>query len=267
MPSVPVVLHQRRFGETARRDAWWIQPIVVFLGLSTFLVYATWAAFQGEHYTHGPYLSPFYSPEIFGDSAHSWFGPKPGGWPGWLPFSPALLILPIPGLFRVTCYYYRGAYYKSFWADPPSCTVGELRKRYRGEHSFPLVIQNIHRYMLFITIGVLLILAFDAWKAMWFLDPVTGRTVFGIGVGTLVLIANTVLLGGYLFGCHSMRHVVGGCADQLSRAPLGVRAYDCVSCLNRSHMQWAWVSLVAVGFSDLYVRLCSMGVWSDFRIL
>lgn len=267
MPSVPILLHQRRFGETARRDAWWIQPVVVFLGLSTFLVYSTWAAFQGEHYTYGPYLSPFYSPEIFGASTHSWFGPQPGWWPGWLPFSPALLILPIPAFFRVTCYYYRGAYYKAFWADPPSCTVGEPRKSYRGEHSFPLVLQNVHRYMLFISVFVLVILALDAWHAMWFIDPVTGRDAFGIGVGTLVLTANTVLLGGYLFGCHSMRHVMGGCADQLSRAPLGMRAYDCVSCLNRGHMQWAWISLVAVGFSDLYVRLCSMGLWSDFRFL
>ena len=80
----------------------------------------------------GPYLSPFYSPELFGDSPHSWFGPKPGVWPAWLPFSPALLILPIPGFFRLTCYYYRGAYYKAFWADPPSCTVGEPRHELLG---------------------------------------------------------------------------------------------------------------------------------------
>jgi hypothetical protein len=264
---VPLVVVRRRFGETSRRDAWWIQPLVVFLGLTAFLVYATWAAFQGEHYTYGPYLSPFYSPEIFGNSPHNWFGPQPSAWPSWLPFSPALLILPIPGLFRLTCYYYRGAYYKAFWADPPSCTVGELRKSYRGEHSFPLVLQNLHRYMMFLTIAVLAILFYDAWHALWFVDPATGRTEFGVGVGTLVLLANCVLLGGYLFGCHSLRHVVGGCADQLSRAPLGMRAYECVSCLNRRHMTWAWLSLFSVGFSDLYVRLCSMGVWSDLRIL
>ena len=123
--TAPVRVTVRRFGETGRRDVWWIQPLVVFLGLSTFVVYSTWAAFQGDHYTYGPYLSPFYSPEILGSSPHSWFGPKPAAWPAWLPFSPALLILPIPAFFRLTCYYYRGAYYKAFWADPPSCTVGE----------------------------------------------------------------------------------------------------------------------------------------------
>src|SRR5215471_5886506 len=118
--SLPVV---RGFGETSRRDRWWVPPAVVFLVLGAFVVYATWAAFQGNHYTYGPYLSPFYSPELFGSSSHSWFGPPPAVWPSWLPFSPALLILPIPAFFRVTCYYYRGAYYKAFWADPPSCTV------------------------------------------------------------------------------------------------------------------------------------------------
>ncbi len=154
MASAPLPLVRRRFGETMRRDAWWVQPAVVFLLLSTFIVYATWAAFQGEHYTYGPYLSPFYSPELFGSSPHAWFGPKPAWWPGWLPFSPALLILPFPGLFRVTCYYYRGAYYKAFWADPPACAVGEPRKRYlrrgrlsadRAEHP-PLL--PVHRAAL-----------------------------------------------------------------------------------------------------------------------
>jgi hypothetical protein len=256
----------RRFGETGRRDAWWIQPTAVFIALSTFVVYATWAAFQGDHYTYQGYISPFYSPEIFGTSPHSWFGPRPGWWPAWAPFSPALLILPIPALFRFTCYYYRGAYYKAFWADPPSCTVAEPRHSYRGENSFPLILQNIHRYMLFISVWVLLILVLDVWQAFWFPDPRTGTETFGLGVGTLVLALNAVLLTGYLFGCHSMRHVAGGCVDQLSRAPLGLRTYDCVNCLNRRHMTWAWLSLFSVGFADLYVRLCSMGVWTDIRI-
>src|SRR5215467_13587403 len=131
MASAPLPV-RRQFGETMRTDAWWLQPAVVFLILSSFIVYATWAAFQGTHYTFGPYLSPFYSPELFGDSPYAWFGPKPAWIPDWLPFSPALLILWAPGGFRFTCYYYRGAYYKAFWADPPSCAVGEPRKRYLG---------------------------------------------------------------------------------------------------------------------------------------
>ena len=118
MEAVPVKFVPRGYGETFRRDAWWVEPLVVFLVLGGFVVYATWAAFQNAHYTSGPYLSPFYSPVIFGEGEHAWFGPQPAWWPALLPFSPALLILPFPGLFRFTCYYYRGAYYKAFWSDP-----------------------------------------------------------------------------------------------------------------------------------------------------
>src|SRR5437016_5406158 len=259
--TAPVRVTVRRFGETSRRDAWWIQPLLVFLGLSAFLVYATWAAFQGDHYTFGPYLSPFYSPEIIGSSPHSWFGPKPAAWPAWLPFSPALLILPIPAFFRVTCYYYRGAYYKAFWADPPSCTVGEPRKSYWGENSFPLVMQNVHRYFLYLALVFLVILSIDVWKALWFSDG------SGIGVGTIVLAINVVLLAGYTVGCHSLRHLAGGFLDQFSKSPTCYRAYTCVSCFNRRHMLWAWLSLFWVGFSDLYVRLCAMGIWHDVRFV
>ena len=101
MDRVEITIPVRGFGETSRRDNWWVQPLVVFLGLSAFLVYSTWAAFQGEHYAYGGYLSPMYSPEIFGDSSHSLFGPQPGWWPSWLPFSPAFLILWAPAGFRM----------------------------------------------------------------------------------------------------------------------------------------------------------------------
>jgi hypothetical protein len=265
--SLPVLPPARRFGETARRDAWWVQPAVVLIVFSSFLVYATWAAFQNAHYTYGPYLSPFYSPELFGDSPHAWFGPRPGWWPGWLPFSAALIILPFPGLFRVTCYYYRGAYYKAFWADPPNCAVGEPRKGYWGERRFPLVVQNVHRYFLYIALLFLLLLASDVWKAMWFVDAATGTARFGIGVGTLVLALNVALLSGYTLGCHSLRHLVGGRSDQLSRHPVQLACYQGCSRFNRNHMRWAWASLFSVAFADVYVRLCSMGIWTDWRIL
>jgi hypothetical protein len=260
--SLPV----RHFGQTSRRDTWWLQPALVFLGLSAFIVYATWAAFQGAYYTHGPYLSPFYSPELFGDSPHAWFGPRPGWWPAWLIFSPALLILWAPGGFRVTCYYYRGAYYKAFWADPPSCGVGEPRQSYWGERRWPLLIQNVHRYFLYLALVFIVLLALDAWHALWF-PTADGGTSFGVGVGTLVLTLNVVLLGGYTFGCHSLRHLVSGGVRQLSRHPVRKQAYDCVSCLNRRHMTWAWLSLFWVAFSDLYVRLCAVGVWTDWRLI
>jgi hypothetical protein len=255
MSSIDVPLGNGGFGKTARKDAWWVEPLLVFLGFSAFIVYSTWAALQGKHYElkGTGYLSPFYSPLLMTE--------KPGWWPAFLPFSAAMLILWAPGGFRFTCYYYRGAYYKAFWADPPSCTVGEPRKSYWGERSFPLILQNVHRYFLYIALIFIVILAHDAWKAMWF----DGK--FGIGVGTLVLTINPILLGCYTLGCHSLRHLVGGRLDIMSKSPSRKTAYDCVSCLNRKHMLWAWMSLFWVGFSDAYVRLCSMGIWHDWRIL
>src|ERR1051325_10575391 len=196
MEVVPVKIVPRGFGETARRDWWFMDPLLPLVVLTSFVVYATWAAFQNANYAWGPYLSPFYAPEIWGDSPHAWFGPKPAWWPGLAPFSPALLILPFPGLFRFTCYYYRGAYYKAFWADPPNCAVGEPRKSYLGERSFPLIVQNIHRYFLYVALLFLVILASDVWKALWFARP-DGTRAFGIGVGTLVLAANLVFLSCY----------------------------------------------------------------------
>ncbi len=250
-----------------RPDAWWAQPLSIFLGLSAFIVYSTWAAFQGEHYYFGSYLSPFYSPELYGTSGNSLFGIRPGWWPDWLPWSPAFFILWAPAGFRLTCYYYRGAYYKAFWADPPSCAVSEPRKSYWGERSFPLIMQNAHRYFLYLALVFLLILSHDVWKALWFKDAVSGTVSFGIGLGTLILAVNVVLLSGYTLGCHSLRHLAGGMLDQVSRAPVRRQTYACVSCLNRRHMPWAWSSLLWVAFSDVYVRLCSMGVWTDWRII
>src|SRR4051812_43400360 len=178
-----------RFGYTSRKDAWWVKPLFVFIGLSAFVIYVTWAAFQGKNYSYGSYISPLYSPELFGDSPHSWFGPKPGWYPAILPWSPALLVLWAPGLFRLTCYYYRGAYYKSFWADPINCAVAEPRKKYLGENSFPLIIQNVHRYFMYIAVLFIFFLSYDAYKALWFSDGMGGEK-FGIGVGTLVLTLN-----------------------------------------------------------------------------
>jgi hypothetical protein len=261
------VQRPQRVRLTMRQDAWWLPSLLTFLGLSSFIVYATWAALQNAHYTFGNYLSPMYSPELFGDSPHAWFGPKPSWFPDFLPFSPALLILWAPGGFRFTCYYYRGAYYKAFWADPPSCAVGEPRKSYLGENSFPLIIQNIHRYFLYLALLFLVFLAYDAYKALWFANPSTGAEELGLGVGSLVIAANVVFLSSYTFGCHSLRHLIGGYKDELGKDALRSKCYSCVSSFNRRHMLFAWISLFGVMFADLYVRLCSMGIWTDWRIL
>ena len=120
---------------------------------------------------------------------------------------------------------------------------------------------------MYIAVLFIVFLSIDVWNALWFTDAVKGSNSFGIGVGTLVLAVNVVLLGGYTLGCHSLRHAVGGFMDRLSGKPVRMNLYKCVSCLNRKHMIWAWMSLFWVGFTDIYVRLCSMGVWTDFKII
>jgi hypothetical protein len=254
-------LAERRLGATVRRDAWWIQPLVTALVLGSFGIYSTWAAWAGEYFEWGPYLSPFYSPLFQFD---------------WWPLSPAFLILGAPLGFRATCYYYRKAYYRSFFLDPVACSVGEARHSYSGETKL-FLFQNLHRFFMYLAIIIIFILAYDAFLAMiWPVNGVgangemaAGPREFGIGVGTLVMILNVILLGGYTFGCHSLRHLVGGSIDCFSCASFGktrFKAWSVVSFLNKNHMVWAWCSLIWVALTDVYIRLCAMGVINDPRL-
>jgi hypothetical protein len=243
---------QRQFGDTLRRDAWWLELVPAIILLSAFGIYATFRAFEGTYYSWGPYLSPFYSPLV--DPHHRWW-----------PFSPALLILIWPLGFRVTCYYYRKAYYRAFFLDPPACAVSESSKRgYSGETAFPFILQNLHRYFLY---GALIFLGFlwrDAIRAFFF----DGR--FGVGVGTLVLLLNIILLTLYAFSCHSLRHLAGGKLDCFSCATFGGprhTAWRWLSFLNERHMLFAWISLVVVGLTDFYIRLVASGALKDLRLL
>jgi len=276
MASSVTIPKQLGFGQTTRSDAWWMQPLAVFLGFSAFIIYSTWAAIEGTATDHcyywcnqngANYISPFFSPELFSASQHAppaVFGALPAAWPLWLPFSPAFLMMWIPAGFRFTCYYYRGAYYKAFWLDPVACAVGEPRKSYLGERYLPLVLQNVHRYFLYLAVVFILILTYDAWLGLWFADA-NGTEHFGFAIGSLVLIINVVLLAGYTLGCHSLRHLVGGFLDSKSKSKACGSCYNAVTCLNTRHMLWAWMSLFWVGFTDAYIRLCASGIWTDYR--
>lgn len=261
--------HPKGVIATTRKDPWWVEPLWTGLGFFAFALYATWAAFQGNHYWHGSYLSPFYSPLFFVEPSapgsaplsHAWFGAWPSWWPGLLPASPAILILAGPLSFRLTCYYYRKFYYRSYFASPPACAVDPVSlKPYRGETAL-FVVQNLHRYTLYVALFYIAVLSLDAFQA-FFKD---GK--FGVGVGSIVLTVNVALLSCYTFGCHALRHLVGGKLDCFScdggKEHLGYKLWKPVSWLNSRHMLWAWVSMIWVGLSDFYVRMVSMGVFRD----
>ncbi len=261
MSSVSNAPRRARIGaRTLRRDRWWLQPLLTFGVLMLFVVYATWRAFEGRHYFAMPYLSPFYSPCLATSCVDeaSELGEPIGDW--WR-LSPALLILVFPLGFRMTCYYYRKAYYRSFWLSPPACAVAEPHRRYTGETRFPLIFQNAHRYFFYAGLIFNVLLTYDAVLA--FRDE---RGEWGhMGVGTLVLLANAVLLWLYSLSCHSCRHVVGGRLKSFSQHPMRYRMWTFVSKLNARHMLFAWVSLFGVALADLYVRLVASGAIEDVR--
>ena len=250
----------RGLGRTARTDAWWLQPLLIVVGLTVFGVYAAVVAAQGSDYLYtsggARYLSPFYSPDV-----KSMFGLSP-------PFSYAFLVVWAPLGLRLTCYYYRKAYYRSFFLAPPACAVRGLRRRYRGEAAFPFVLQNVHRYFLYVATIVLGFLWYDSVRAFFFRHA-DGSLHVGVGVGTLVLLVNVVLLTLFTFGCNSLRHLVGGNLDCFTcslSARSRHRLWRGVTRLNGKHMQWAWISLVSVGLTDLYIRLAAAGVFHDPKL-
>jgi hypothetical protein len=233
---------------TLRRDNWWVAPLITAIVLGAFGIYSTWRAFANADFLYGPYLSPFYSPYIL---------------VSWWHFSPAILILWAPLGFRATCYYYRKAYYRSFFLSPPACAVRPRPKEgsYTGENRFPFILQNIHRYFFYAAGVVLFFLWVDAFKAFEFKDG------FGVGVGTIVLLANAALLTFYSLSCHSFRHLIGGNLDVFSKCPTRFWLWGKVSALNEHHMFWAWISLFGVALTDLYIMLLARGVITDVRLI
>lgn len=243
---------------TLRTDRWWLQPLLTVLALVAFVGYSTFRAFQNAHYFAEPYISPFYSPCITTGCEGDTF-PELFTGPAWI--SPAIYILVVPLGFRLTCYYYRKAYYRSFWLSPPACAVAEPHRRYTGETRFPLIAQNVHRYFFYLGLLFNVVLTYDAVLA--FRDE-TGAWGH-MGLGTVVLLANAALLWLYSLSCHSCRHVVGGRLNSFHRHPLRYRAWTLVSRLNARHMQFAWISLFGVAFADLYVFLLATGTIPDLR--
>ena len=243
-----------------RKDAWWALPVTVVIVLGSFIVYSTWAAFQNAYYWAPPYLSPFYSPCLSAKCLHVTFG---YGLPdisvpivGIL--SPAFLILWGPGLFRLTCYYYRKAYYRSFWLAPTACAVRDVEVRLHRRDPLPPDLPE-HAPLRLVCGGGLHRAPHVGCASCLPLPHADGTHRFGIGVGTLVMWINVILLAGYTFSCHSCRHLCGGHVDVFSRAKTRYRFWHFLTRLNEKHPAFAWLSLFSVGLTDLYIRLVAMG--------
>ncbi len=266
MATDAATVREYGFAKTQRRDAWWAGPLVTVLVLGGFVIYTTFRIFQNAYFQlghgtdvlpeHSYMLSPMYSPLL--------------ALPTWVPtwISPAMFILWMPGGFRLTCYYYRKAYYRAFMLDPPGCAVGEPRNEYAGETRL-LVFQNIHRYFLYIALVFIVILGYDAIHA--FIWPTAdGGSTFGISVGSLVLTA----------GDRAARAVHDSAATRCgtwwagtsiaSRAyAAGRRATSCGRAsrvLNENHMFWAWTSLFGVTLADFYVWMVASGRIRDLEL-
>jgi hypothetical protein len=248
---------------TLRTDRWWLPPLTTFVGLVAWVAYATVRAFwQDSYYVEQyHYLTPFYSPCVSNgclpDAAH--FGRfLPDVW--WLPY--AALTLPFLLLFRLTCYYYRKAYYRAFWLSPPACAVAEPHRRYTGETRFPLLGQNLHRYFFYAAVLISLINTYDAVLAF-----VTADGEFGLGLGNIILLGNVVMLWAYTLSCHSCRSVIGGRLNHFSKHPTRYKLWLQVSRLNGKHMQLAWITLGTLALTDFYVMAVSAGWFADLRII
>ncbi|MDQ2741075.1 MAG: succinate dehydrogenase [Chloroflexota bacterium] len=238
-----------RPGTMPGRTYWWVQPNVTALVLLLFVVYSAWSVLfgsSGHHWLAGPYLSPFYSPLLKF---------------GWWPLSSAILVAWIPLGFRATCYYYRKAYYRAFFRDTPACASREPRNvKYTGERRFPLILNNFHRYFLYVAIVILIVLWVDTVNAFFY------RGTWYIGVGSVIMLLNVAFLTLYTFSCHALRHLVGGNVNCFSCVAAGnVRhgMWSGVSKINQYHGNFAWFSLFSVAIVDIYIRLVASGVFGS----
>jgi hypothetical protein len=250
---------------TLRTDKWWLEPLLTFSVLISFVIYATFRAFENDNYfvKDSHLISPFYSP-CLSEAC------EPGATIlGFTPvsaqifnfaLSPALIILIFPLGFRMTCYYYRKAYYRSFWLSPPACGVAEPHEKYTGETRFPLIFQNAHRWFFYAGLVLNVILTYDAVISFRNADGDWGH----MSVGSIVLTVSAAMLWMYSLSCHTCRHTIGGRLKHFSKHPVRYKLWSKVSVLNAKHQQFAWYSLAAVAFADIYVRQVATGAWTNF---
>jgi len=243
---------------TLRRDLWWLESAGLLVLFSAFILYSVYAGLVNANYYADPYLSPFYSPCISANCAHLTFGAPIVG--EWWNLAPAIFIVGFPLSFRLTCYYYRKAYYRAFFWSPAACSVPDARAAYSGETKVPFIWQNIHRWTWYPAVVIATILAYDALLAFRMPTAPGAHTyTFGIGLGTVLMTVNVALILLYTFSCHFCRYLVGGRLDRFWGRPLSLRLWRAVSALNVHHGRYAIWSLISVGAVEVYIRMLAMG--------
>ena len=183
-----------------------------------------------------------------GDASEFWPQILPGTGPLSL-FPHALLSLPFLLLFRLTCYYYRGAYYRSVWRSLTACAVAEPHATYTGETRFPLILQNLHRYFFYIAAIISVINTWDAIQAMH------SPTGFGFGLGNVIPVGERHSA----VDLHDLVPLLPACDGRPSQAllkhPVRYWMWSKISQLNVHHKKFAWITLGTLMFTDFYIML------------
>jgi hypothetical protein len=264
---------KRGFGKTDRTDDWWKGPAAMAAYLGIMVVYSTWRGMMEADFwifeefgrsaghqtmwieSEGSHvLSPLFSPLVIprGDGLGSMV-PLELAW-----MSPAMFILIFPIGFRATCYYYRKAYYRAFMQQPTGCAVSKPWDEYSGETGL-LLVQNLHRYFMYVALIYLPILSYDVWMSVNFHSAANVHS-YGVSVGSMMLLVNLILLTGYCFGCHAFRHLVGGGANEWTANPMSrlkYRMWRFSTLFNENHRDWALYSLFWVMIADFYIYACT----------
>ena len=263
---------------TFRTDKWWIQPllmgsVLIGFGIYTILVLLLEHGFllngdyeneliyyndkTSEKANGAHYISPISSP---GPDAVPEFIKEllvtDGSW--MLPAT--LLFIWAPLGFRATCYYGRRVYYRALLANPIAIAVDKPIKSYSGENSFPFILQNVHRYFLYLAILLAILHIYHAAESFIFDGG------FGIGFGSLLLTIDALFLSLYVSSCHSLRNLMGGNIDCLSCANyVKKKGTSWVSYLNQFHGTYFWISLISIMAADFYIRIY-LGMWNNDEI-
>jgi hypothetical protein len=148
--------------------------------------------------------------------------------------------------------------------------VGDIMPKYGGESNFPLILQNLHRFFMYGALIFVPILWYGAIHSFYNSEEVirgeTVETGWGIGLGSIILCINAFLLMMYTFSCHSFRHFVGGglnCFSCSAWSKTRKRIWDRVTIWNTNHRLFAWMSLVWIVTTDIYIRLVANGNIND----